>query len=159
MLPLSPSLADRSWQGGQAQSRPLANCTLRGLRGPVLVRGRHFAQLFSRMTGIIQRKQLRDKRFPFASHRPWKRNRKVALKPRLRRRRGAHRDMEWVVSVAHRLPRLQRGESTDEPTGFCASTSPQPHATPASARTSEWPHVAHSAISPRRASCTPRCSG
>jgi hypothetical protein len=67
--------------------------------------------------------------------------------------------MELVVSFANRPHLLQMGERTDEPAGLCSSTSPQPHATPASARTSEWPHVAHSAISPRRASCTPRCSG
>src|SRR5262245_21739468 len=88
-----------------------------------------------------------------------RRNKKVALKPRLRRRRVPHRDMELVVSFANRPHLLQRGESIDEPTGFCSSTSPQPPATPASARTSGWPHVAHSAISSRRVSCTPRCSG
>src|SRR5262245_29345968 len=88
-----------------------------------------------------------------------RRHKKVALKPRLRRRRGPHRDRAWVVSCAHWPHLLQRGESTDAPTGFCASTSPHPPATPASARTSGGPHVAHSAISARRVSCTSRCSG
>ncbi len=90
---------------------------------------------------------------------PWKRNRKVALKPRLRRRRGPHRAMAVVVRCVHRPHLVQRGESTDAPPGLGACTSPPPPATPASARPSGWPHVAHSAISPRRASCTPRCSG
>ena len=58
-----------------------------------------------------------------------KRNKKVALKPRLRRRTGAHRDMAWVASVAHRSDLLEAGARPEERTSttLCAYAHARSH--------------------------------
>jgi hypothetical protein len=60
-----------------------------------------------------------------------KRNKKVALKPRLRRLTGAHLDLKLVASSAHRSHLSEVGERPDERTSttLCAHahTRPYPH--------------------------------
>ena len=46
----------------------------------------------------------------------WKRNKKVAIKPRRRRLTGAHLDLEWVVRFADSPHLVAEGEKTDERT-------------------------------------------
>ena len=61
----------------------------------------------------------------------WKRNKKGAVKPWLRRLMGAHRAMALVASFAHPSHLLEAGESTEErispPLGAHAHARPHPH--------------------------------
>jgi hypothetical protein len=58
-----------------------------------------------------------------------KRNKKVAIKPRLRRRMGAHLDMKLVASFANRSDLLEAGGRPDERTStiLCSHARARPH--------------------------------
>jgi hypothetical protein len=63
------------------------------------------------------------------SNTQWKRNKKVASKPQLRRRTGAHRNMALVARCAHRSDLLEAGARPEERTSttLCAHAHARPH--------------------------------
>jgi hypothetical protein len=93
-----------------------------------------------------------------------KRNKKVAIKPQLRRRTGAHRNMALVARCAHRSDLLEAGARPEERTSttLCAHAHARPHPRRSVSRLAlPAPLDGHAwyTVPPLLVSCTHRCSG